>query len=209
VRQTTPKPTTTTTAVAATSVPLPKPQAQRFAPRNRTRVVPTRSTTIKPRTTELITTTTTPFRTTTELTTRVPTTRVVRRKIARPVTTRKPETTTTTTEIPISNETLDDEIASILPALTSVKPRKQPIDTSTRAVSIVANNIETSSIKVNPTTTSIDEIIEHQNKIKGIITDYDENNEKDEKLIGVMGSQVMLIINLHLLKINISIFFPG
>lgn len=109
-------------------------------------------------------------------------------------------TTTTSTQIPAiySNESIDDEVASILPALTSAKPRKPSFsfDVATKAITTIQPTfIDTSTSK--PTTT-FDQILQHQYKIKGLDKDYEdekferyENHQgEDEKLIGVLGSQV-------------------
>lgn len=88
----------------------------------------------------------------------------------------------------------DEEIASILPALTSVRPRKPSSNNSLnidhQSDSLAINHIEATSINEN-TPNSFDKILEHQYKIKGLDKDYeDEKIEEDEKLIGVLGSQV-------------------
>jgi len=88
----------------------------------------------------------------------------------------------------------DEEIASILPALTSVRPRKPSSNNSLnidhQSDSLAINHIEGTSINEN-TPNSFDKILEHQYKIKGLDKDYeDEKIEEDEKLIGVLGSQV-------------------
>ncbi|KAG5679148.1 hypothetical protein PVAND_008739 [Polypedilum vanderplanki] len=154
------------------------------------------------------------------------TTRIVRKRITNTATTPGktvtvsttpqttiPSTTTTslskTSRFPVieqfSNE-LDDEVASILPALTSVRPRKapQPVtvinsDIAThralKTIPITPIQIETSSIKSIPTTT-FDKILEHQYKIKGLDVDFEEEKvEEEEKLIGVLGSQVKVVLH--------------
>lgn len=149
-----------------------------------------------------------------------PTTRVVRRKlvsrtpplsrraqvVTSPVPTTTTTTTSTTTQKPEIYENFDDEeIASILPALTSVMPRRTPSPPS-----IIDTHIDTKSIQipihedtstVRPTTT-FDQILEHQYKIKGLDKDFEEDRieqqhyknhqmDDDDKLIGVLGSQVI------------------
>lgn len=92
-----------------------------------------------------------------------------------------------------SSEGLDEEIASVLPALTSVKPRKTLVAYNNSATyPITLNHIEATPLK-NSEVNSFDKILEHQYKIKGLDKDYeDETTEaEDEKLIGVMGSQVI------------------
>lgn len=196
----------------------------RNSPRNRTSVF-TR------KVTRLITDATTPLSTTvlttTSTTLRPRTTRIVRKRVStarRVLTTTesapilsvaplKKSTTvksikTTTSEPPIeisslsSNYGLDDEIASVLPALTSVKPRKTLIFNDSLVKdfhhkdAVVYNHIESTSVK-DDSENSFDKILEHQYKIKGLDKDYeDENLEEDEKLIGVLGSQVNFLSNL-------------
>lgn len=163
---------------------------------NRHRNTPTTAKLIEQTAAPLTTLTTTirstPFAATTVIQAR--TTRIVRKKIQRtPVISRKPIPSTTTAKIETSSEILDEEVASVLPALTSVMPRQTQLP-STRAIqtfSQSSNLIETSS---NPTT-SFEKILEHQYKIKGLDKDYeDEKVEEDEKLIGVLGSQVSLTV---------------
>lgn len=136
--------------------------------------------------------------------------RVVRRKLisrtpplsrrTQEITTLPSTTTSSTTQSPeiYSNESLDEDVASILPALTSVKPRKTSIshDSDTKVISTIQPILyETSTLK--PTTT-FDQILQHQYKIKGLDKDYEDekferyenHQEEDEKLIGVLGSQV-------------------
>lgn len=176
--------------------------------------------------TDIQTTTATPARTTTSLNEIQKTTRrVLKRKLfsrtpplsrRQPpvITTSIPETTTTikiiTTTLPpekvenYSSENFDDEeISSILPALTSVRPRKTPapifIDPATRSLKTFPpfQLDETSTLR--PTTT-FDQILEHQYKIKGLDKDFEEekleryanHQEEDDKLIGVLGSQVII-----------------
>lgn len=96
-----------------------------------------------------------------------------------------------------ANFGFDEEIASVLPALTSVKPRKNLIFNDTindfhHKEPVEYNHIETTSLKDNQEN-SFEKILEHQYKIKGLDKDYeDEPLEEDEKLIGVLGSQVKL-----------------
>jgi hypothetical protein len=106
--------------------------------------------------------------------------------------------TTTTTKPMILKSTINDEfneeIASVLPALTSVRPRKPSINNTLnndyQSNSLVINHIDTTSTNENAPN-SFDKILEHQYKIKGLDKDYeDEKVEEDEKLIGVLGSQV-------------------
>jgi hypothetical protein len=79
-------------------------------------------------------------------------------------------------------------------------PRKTPapiyIDSATRSVKTFPPTIQTSTLRP---TTSFDEILEHQFKIKGLDKDYvddkferfgNQQPEEEEKLIGVLGSQV-------------------
>jgi hypothetical protein len=99
-------------------------------------------------------------------------------------------------------EQFNEEIGGILPALTSVMPRKTqaPVfEHSTHAIKSIdfePNVVETSSIKPS-LTTSFEKILEHQYKIKGLDKDYEdeklEEEEEEEKLIGVLGSQVLSI----------------
>lgn len=135
---------------------------------------------------------TTPTPTTTLLSTVLPkfTRKVQRRKIARTTIIARIHQTTT----PASARFTDsiEEISSVLPALTSVKPRKTskpPPETTTRAVKknqpIQVDDIETKLVQ-----SSFDKILKQQYKIKGLDIDSEENYEEDEKLIGVLGSQV-------------------
>lgn len=106
-----------------------------------------------------------------------------------------------TTEIPSTippdyekfSEEFSDDIASVLPALTSAKPRKPSttfIEATTRALKQVQPKWEFEP-KEERKQSSFDEILEQQYKIKGIDISSEENYE-DEKLIGVLGSQVCL-----------------
>lgn len=112
-------------------------------------------------------------------------------------TTSSTTTTTSTTEIvPFFSNDLDYDVASVFSALTSVRPRKTQIvniNSATRSLKTVTAAPlinETSSLKTPPTTT-FDKILEHQYKIKGLDKDYQEEKvEDEEKLIGVLGSQV-------------------
>lgn len=106
---------------------------------------------------------------------------------------RKAQTTTRNYEQ--FSEVIDDDIASVLPALTSVKPRRtsKPVllETTTRALPKVQPNqiqaLEPTKFERKPS--SFDEILQQQYKIKGIDVS-EENYEEDERLIGVLGSQV-------------------
>lgn len=107
-------------------------------------------------------------------------------------------TTTTTTKKPTTSkayeqfsEIIDDEIAGVLPALTSAKPRKPlrpAYETTTRALQLPFNQLEKEQ-KFRPSPTSFEKILEHQYKIKGLDISSEETYE-DDKLIGVLGSQV-------------------
>lgn len=135
----------------------------------------------------------------TTTTTRLPST-------TRTSTTTKIQTTTkipTTTEIPSTtppdyekfSEEFSDDIASILPALTSAKPRKTSptvVEETTRALKQVQQNNWDFEPKEEQKQSSFDKILEQQYKIKGIDISSEENYE-DEKLIGVLGSQVCLL----------------
>lgn len=79
------------------------------------------------------------------------------------------------------NYGLFEDVASVLPAFTSAKPRKSlsAIEATTQALKQVQQTHETIP------QSSFDKILEQQYKIKGI-----EENYEDEKLIGVLGSQV-------------------
>lgn len=196
------------------------------------RVVVRNRNTLPPRisTIDIQTTAATPARTTTSLNEIPKTTRrVLKRKLfsrtppltrrqPQVITTSIPETTTTATTTKITTTTLppesvnyssenfdDEEISSILPALTSVRPRKTPapifIDPATRSLKTFPpppiQLVETSTLR--PTTT-FDQILEHQYKIKGLDKDFEEekleryanHQEEDDKLIGVLGSQVII-----------------
>lgn len=120
----------------------------------------------------------------------------VRRKITRnPNPTKNVQTTTTVKSYEQFSEGIDDDIASILPALTSAKPRsplripttRQLAETTTRAVQNPQSNKIFDFQQRNPS--SFDNILQQQYKIKGIDVS-EENYEEDERLIGVLGSQV-------------------
>lgn len=125
----------------------------------------------------------------------------VRRKITRNPNATKKVQTTTTKNYEQFNEGIDDEIASILPALTSAKPRQSPArqqttrhfnvetSTSTRAVQFSQPN-QIEDFQPKQQQNSFDDILQHQYKIKGIDVTSEENYEEDERLIGVLGSQV-------------------
>ena len=125
----------------------------------------------------------------------------VRRKVTRnPNATKKVPLTTIKSYEEFSSE-IDDKVASVLPALTSVRPRQS----SLRIPSTRQLNIETSTFNVqnfqpneiedfhqiqqNPS--SFDELLKQQYKIKGIDVTSEENFSDDERLIGVLGSQVI------------------
>lgn len=95
-------------------------------------------------------------------------------------------TPSTTTQIPLEFNSSDEGVLSVLPALigSTTKSRVQPFlsEASTDA-----------STFQDPTT--FDEILQHQYKIKGLDKDYEDekfenHQEENEKLIGVLGSQV-------------------
>lgn len=120
--------------------------------------------------------------------------KVMRRKITRiPNLTTKTEATTKNYEQFI--EVIDDEIAGVLPALTSAKPRKsfRPattlIESTTRALLTLQPN-QFEEQKVERKQSSFDKILEQQYKIKGIDVNDEDSYEEDERLIGVLGSQV-------------------
>lgn len=131
-----------------------------------------------------------------------PTSRYVRRKILSRIQSINPTTqesiliTTTTKKIPFKNfSDIDDDIASILPALTSTKPRK-----TTNAFATYAKVTNKPPVNETLTNYSFDQILQHQYKIKGLNEDfenekfdtvYKKSNEKEqEKFIGLLGSQV-------------------
>jgi hypothetical protein len=95
------------------------------------------------------------------------------------------------------SEGINDEVAAVLPALTSTKPRKAIppvtiVEMTTRALhSSPPNQIQFEQKFYPNTPNSFDKILEQQYKIKGIDPDSDENYEEDERLIGVLGSQVI------------------
>jgi hypothetical protein len=113
----------------------------------------------------------------------------------------KPVTTTTAKNYEAFSEEID-EIASVLPALTSARPRPSPIrpQTTSRQLNIeqttqLIQNLQQNEIEdfqqiqqKNPS--SFDEILKQQYKIKGIDMTSEENYGEDERLIGVLGSQV-------------------
>jgi hypothetical protein len=125
----------------------------------------------------------------------------LRRKITRNPNGPKKAQTTTIKNYEQFSEGIDDDIASILPALTSAKPRQPPprppttrqlnIESSTHAVqNSQPNQIEDLQPKQHRKPSSFDEILQQQYKIKGIDVSSEENYEEDERLIGVLGSQV-------------------
>lgn len=117
----------------------------------------------------------------------------MRRKIMR-----KPIPTTTKAQATTKNyeqfiEVIDDEVAGVLPALTSVKPRKtlRPVvEATTRALQTAQKNQLEVEKKVDRQQSSFDKILEQQYKIKGIDVNDEDSYEEDERLIGVLGSQV-------------------
>lgn len=153
------------------------------------------------------TTTTTAAPSTTIKPTQVPKAirKVMRRKITRnPIFTTKVPTTlkVETTTIPESttqnyeqfSEGIDDEIAGVLPALTSAKPRKtfkpvSVVEATTRALQVQPNQLLVEE-KVERKQTSFDKLLQQQYKIKGLDISDEESYEEDERLIGVLGSQV-------------------
>lgn len=174
-----------------------KRNASRIVIRNRNSV--TRTTTAKP---------------TTLPTTELPklTRKVMRRKITRnPNVTRKVQTTTVNYER--FSEGIDDELASVLPALTTARPRKpfKPAKeiTTQAAPKLQPNRIEETVQKVDRKPSSFDEILQQQYKIKGIDVSSEENYEEDERLIGVLGSQVCCCqLKCFFLSITSFSFFP-
>lgn len=127
--------------------------------------------------------------------------RVTRRKIQKnPSGLRKVSSTTTTTTQNYEqfSDVIDDDIASVLPAITSAKPRRpsKPIlETTPRAFSTTQQNkIEAFVPKFEPKQSYFDELVQHQNAIKGIDVNSGENYEDNERLIGVLGSQVKISI---------------
>lgn len=144
--------------------------------------------------------------TTTTSTTTAPTTTTVR-------------TTTTAVEVTTQNyeqfsEGIDDETAGVLPALTSVKPRRtfKTIATSTtdaeattRGFAQTQPNQFFAEEKVEKQKTSFDKLLEQQYKIKGLDISDEESYEDDERLIGVLGSQVhdlaFLMISIPLISL--------
>lgn len=120
----------------------------------------------------------------------------MRRKITRnPTLTTKAQTKTKNYEQ--FTEVIDDEVAGVLPALTSVKPRKtfRPvIESTTRALQTVTpnhNQLKENEQKAEERKqSSFDKILEQQYKIKGIDVNDEDSYEEDERLIGVLGSQV-------------------
>ncbi|CAH1711931.1 unnamed protein product [Chironomus riparius] len=184
--------------------------------RNRTSLISKKFTRIS---TEVTTPISTTLLKTSTTTLRPRTTRVVRKRVSSinrrvlttaeyvpttlaPFTTELTTTLTTTNPVIIKysiNDEFDEEIASILPALTSVRPRKpssnNTLNIDHQSDSLAINHIEGTSNNEN-TSNSFDKILEHQYKIKGLDKDYeDEKIDEDEKLIGVLGSQVKVILH--------------
>lgn len=138
--------------------------------------------------------------------------KVMRRKITRnPIpatqapTTLRIQTTpiveTTTTIYEQFGEVIDDEIGGVLPALTSVKPRKTfkpaPVEATTRVLQPVAPNQLLVQEKPDPKQTQFDKLLQQQYKIKGLDIS-DEDSYEDERLIGVLGSQVCVSMALNI-----------
>ena len=109
--------------------------------------------------------------------------------------------TTTTLETTTQNyeqfsEGIDDEIAGVLPALTSAKPRKTfkpvTVEATTRVLQRVEPNqfLVEEKVERKQTQTSFDKLLEQQYKIKGLDISDEDSYEDDERLIGVLGSQV-------------------
>lgn len=105
---------------------------------------------------------------------------------------------TTTTSLPVTrnyeqfSEEFDEEVGGVLPALTSVNPKKTfrpSSESTTKAVKTIQQNQLEFEQKAERRPTSFDEILEQQYKIKGLDISSEETYE-DEKLIGVLGSQV-------------------
>jgi hypothetical protein len=90
----------------------------------------------------------------------------------------------TESSLKILDDSLDDSVASVLPALTSVSVQKP---------SVISENVSKTS-----NLTTFDQILQHQYKIKGLDKDYEDerydqyekHQKENEKLIGVLGSQV-------------------
>lgn len=141
--------------------------------------------------------------------TRIPTTSTLR------TTTTPPTTTTFATKLPefVNSNEFDDDVASVLPAITSAQPRRRPHETSTKSFQLAplieyevirqvdppkfASQATPQAEQLNfnkqvisqPDSNSYEKILEHQYKIKGIDISEEETYE-DEKLIGVLGSEV-------------------
>jgi hypothetical protein len=145
--------------------------------------------------------TTTATTTTTVRTTQKPTTRLT--------------TTTTTTERAISSEEVSDDVANILPAITSARPRPTnyknqssfvqqhqhfTFDSSTEGfVPFIPNFLESTaeSLTREQVPATYDQYLQQQYKIKGLDVESQEEEQssynEDEKLIGVLGSQVSFL----------------
>lgn len=156
-----------------------KRNATRIVVRNRNRIP---STTANP--------TTIP---TTNQPTEIPKTtrKTLRRKVTRTTTT---QTQTSTQNYEQFSEGIDDEIAGVLPALlTSAKPRKplRPVlETTTRALKTLPPNQFAPEQKSKNDAASFDKLLQQQYKIKGLDINDEDSYEEDERLIGVLGSQV-------------------
>lgn len=134
------------------------------------------------------------------------------RTTQKPTTTRTTTTTTTTTERAVaSSEEVSDDVANILPAITSARPRPnyknqssfvQPnqhftFDSSTEGfVPFIPNFLESTaeSLTREQVPSTYDQYLQQQYKIKGLDVESQEEEQasynEDEKLIGVLGSQV-------------------
>lgn len=120
----------------------------------------------------------------------------VSRKTLRRKVTRNPISTTQAPTAPPAppknydqfSDVIDDDIAGVLPALTSAKPRKTSPNVETSTLKLPFINFEPVQT-IDPALNSFDKILEHQYKIKGLDISSEETYV-DEKLIGVLGSQV-------------------
>lgn len=120
--------------------------------------------------------------------------KTLRRKITRTTTIK---TQSSTQNYDQFNGEIDDEIFGVLPALTSAKPRKplRPVlETTTRALKTLPPNQSTTQVeqeqKNKNDAASFDKLLQHQYKIKGLDINDEDSYEEDERLIGVLGSQV-------------------
>jgi hypothetical protein len=131
-------------------------------------------------------------------------------------TTSKPTTTkaSTTLNYELFTEVIRDEIASNLAALTSVKPSRRIIrpvvESTTRALQTQQpNNIEIVEKKEDFKPSSFDDLLQQQYKIKGLDINSEEHYEEDERLIGVLGSQVFKLFNFITVKLYFMFHFVG